>query len=35
MMPEGLLDALPEEEVRNLLRYLAGDRQVPLPETTK
>ncbi len=31
MMPEGLLQALPEEEVRNLIAYLRGKEQVPLP----
>ncbi len=31
MMPEGLLQALPEEEVRNLIAYLRGKEQVALP----
>lgn len=31
MMPEGLLQALPEDEVRNLIAYLRGKEQVPLP----
>ena len=31
MMPEGLLQALPDEEVRNLIAYLRGKEQVPLP----
>ncbi|NBR85726.1 MAG: hypothetical protein EBS84_12540 [Proteobacteria bacterium] len=31
MMPEGLLQALPEEEVRNLIAYLRGKEQVKLP----
>ena len=31
MMPEGLLQALPEDEVRNLIAYLRGKGQVPLP----
>ena len=28
---EGLLQALPEDEVRNLIAYLRGKEQVPLP----
>jgi putative heme-binding domain-containing protein len=32
MMPEGLLAPLTEAEVRDLLAYLAGDAQVPLPK---
>ncbi len=31
MMPEGLLQAIGEEEVRDLLAYLRGPAQVPLP----
>ena len=31
MMPEGLLQALPEDEVRSLIAYLRGKEQVPLP----
>jgi putative membrane-bound dehydrogenase-like protein len=31
MMPEGLLDQLTREEVRDLVAYLAGPGQVPLP----
>lgn len=31
MMPEGLLQALPEDEVWNLIAYLRGKEQVPLP----
>lgn len=31
MMPEGLLQALPEDEVRNLIAYLRGKEQVRLP----
>lgn len=30
MMPEGLLQALPEDEVRSLIAYLRGKEQVPL-----
>src|SRR5262249_24968577 len=32
MMPEGLLDALSKEEVRDLIAYLASPSQVPLPK---
>lgn len=32
MMPEGLLQAIPEDEVRDLLAYLRSPAQVPLPE---
>jgi putative membrane-bound dehydrogenase-like protein len=32
MMPEGLLAPLKDNEVRDLLAYLAGDGQVPLPK---
>ena len=31
MMPEGLLDPLSAEEVRDLVAYLASKAQVPLP----
>jgi putative membrane-bound dehydrogenase-like protein len=31
MMPEGLLDKLSKEEVRDLIAYLEGANQVPLP----
>jgi putative heme-binding domain-containing protein len=31
MMPEGLLGALPREDVQNLFKYLASPTQVPLP----
>jgi putative heme-binding domain-containing protein len=31
MMPEGLLQAISEDEVRDLLAYLRGPAQVPLP----
>jgi hypothetical protein len=31
MMPEGLLLALSKEETRDLFRYLASPKQVPLP----
>ncbi|MCC7044945.1 MAG: VCBS repeat-containing protein [Acidobacteria bacterium] len=31
MMPEGLLNPLSDEEVRSLIAYLRGARQVPLP----
>jgi putative heme-binding domain-containing protein len=31
MMPEGLLNPLSDEDVRNLIAYLRGARQVPLP----
>jgi putative heme-binding domain-containing protein len=31
MMPEGLLDKLTKDEVRDLIAYLAGPTQVPLP----
>jgi putative heme-binding domain-containing protein len=33
MMPEGLLTQLKDDEVRDLLAYLAGPAQVPLPRT--
>lgn len=32
VMPEGLFDALKPEEVRDLVRYLMGKEQVPLPK---
>ena len=32
MMPEGLLEKLTNEEVRDLLAYLASPQQVPLPK---
>jgi putative heme-binding domain-containing protein len=35
MMPEGLLQAITEEEVRDLLAYLRSPTQVPLPAETK
>ena len=31
MMPDGLLEALPPEQVRELFAYLMGQEQVPLP----
>jgi hypothetical protein len=31
MMPEGMLRSLTDEQVRDLLVYLAGPEQVPLP----
>jgi putative membrane-bound dehydrogenase-like protein len=31
MMPEGQLEPLTKEQVRDLIGYLAGDKQVPLP----
>ena len=34
-MPEGLLDALTEEQTANLIAYLMSKQQVPLPETAK
>jgi putative heme-binding domain-containing protein len=33
IMPEGQLDALSKEQVRDLLGYLSGKSQVPLPES--
>ena len=33
MMPEGLLSALPDQEVRDLIYYLSRPGQVPLPAT--
>jgi len=35
MMPEGLLQAISEGEVRDLLAYLRSPGQVPLPEEQK
>lgn len=35
MMPEGIFQALKDEEVRDLVGYLSGKRQVPLPKETK
>ena len=35
MMPEGLLDALNEQEVRDLIYYLSRPGQVPLPASAK
>ena len=32
MMPEGIFQALKDEEVRDLVAYLAGTEQVPLPK---
>lgn len=32
MMPEGLLEKLPFEQVRDLLAYISGPSQVPLPQ---
>ncbi|MFN0197157.1 MAG: PVC-type heme-binding CxxCH protein [Planctomycetaceae bacterium] len=34
MMPEGMLDKLTETELRDLIGYLSGEGQVPLPEQT-
>jgi hypothetical protein len=31
MMPEGLLHPLSDDDVRSLIAYLRGARQVPLP----
>jgi putative heme-binding domain-containing protein len=33
LMPEGILEALPEDEVRDLIAYLIHEKQVPLPPT--
>jgi cytochrome c1 len=33
MMPEGLLEKLTNEEVRDLIAYLASAQQVPLPRS--
>jgi putative heme-binding domain-containing protein len=35
VMPDGLFDVLKDEEVRDLVAYLASPRQVPLPPDTK
>jgi putative heme-binding domain-containing protein len=35
MMPEGLLQAFSNEEIRDLIAYLKSPAQVPLPEGTK
>ncbi len=35
LMPDGILDKLSKNEIRNLFAYLAGRRQVPLPETVQ
>jgi putative heme-binding domain-containing protein len=32
MMPEGLLTALTDDQVRHLITYLQGTAQVPLPK---
>jgi len=32
VMPEGLLDALKPDEVLDLVKYLMGTAQVPLPK---
>jgi hypothetical protein len=32
MMPEGLLGKLKDDEVRDLIAYLASPEQVPLPK---
>ena len=32
MMPEGLLQALKDEQASNLIRYLMSSEQVPLPQ---
>jgi hypothetical protein len=34
MMPDGMLDRLSNEEIRDLVAYLAVPRQVPLPGTS-
>jgi len=31
LMPDGLLDVLPEKEIRDLIAYLMSPQQVPLP----
>ena len=33
MMPEGMLRTFTDEQVRDLLVYLAGSSQVPIPRT--
>ncbi|MBC8002237.1 MAG: dehydrogenase, partial [Opitutaceae bacterium] len=35
MMPEGLMDSLQEQEVRDLIYYLSRPGQVPLPTAAK
>ena len=35
MMPEGIFQALKDEEVRDLVGYLSSKRQVPLPKEKK
>jgi putative membrane-bound dehydrogenase-like protein len=35
VMPEGLLDALSDEDIRDLIAYLASPKQVPLKEDTR
>ena len=35
MMPEGVLDKLAQEEIRDLVAYLAGKDQAPLPKSEK
>ncbi len=32
MMPEGMLRSLSDDQIRDLLVYLAGEEQVALPE---
>lgn len=32
MMPEGLLEAMEPDQIRDLIAYLQFPRQVPLPE---
>ena len=34
MMPEGMLRTFTDEQVRDLLVYLAGSSQVPIPRTS-
>jgi putative membrane-bound dehydrogenase-like protein len=34
MMPEGMLRGFTDEQLRDLLVYLAGSRQVPIPQTS-
>jgi len=31
MMPEGLVDAFPDTDIRDLIAYLRARQQVPLP----
>jgi putative heme-binding domain-containing protein len=33
MMPDGILEKLTQDEVRNLIGYVSGLKQVPLPES--